>query len=167
VQIGVNGDRSQMRFYNGFVEGDFATATGLKNLATEKLHPIVARGIVLDFAGSRGVESMNKGDAPAWTTSRRRWTSRAWPIFEFKEGDAILFHYGWESHWDDPATFNAGQPGICMDVARWVAEEVKAGVTGGDTWAATDPVPYADEPACAFCVQQYLQTRHASSIRRI
>jgi hypothetical protein len=36
----------------------------------------------------------------------------------------------------------------------------KAGVTGGDTWAATDPVPYPDEPACAFCVHQYLQTRH-------
>jgi hypothetical protein len=47
-----------------------------------------------------------------------------------------------------------------MDVARWVAEEVKAGVTGGDTWAATDPVPYPDEPGCAFCLHQFLQTRH-------
>jgi kynurenine formamidase len=68
--------------------------------------------------------------------------------------------YGWETHWDDPATFNAGQPGICMDVARWVAEEVKAGVTGGDTWAATDLVPYPGEPGCAFCLHQFLQTRH-------
>ena len=35
-----------------------------------------------------------------------------------------------------------------------------AGVTGGDSWAATDPVPYPGEPACAFCVHNYLQTRH-------
>jgi hypothetical protein len=41
-----------------------------------------------------------------------------------------------------------------------VADEVKPGVTGGDTWAATGPVPYPDEPGCAFCVHQYLQTRH-------
>ena len=33
-------------------------------------------------------------------------------------------------------------------------------MTGGDTWAATDPVPYPDEPGCVFCVHQHLQTRH-------
>ena len=42
--------------------------------------------------------------------------------------------------------------------ARWVAEDVKAGVTGGDTWPV-DAVPNPD-PACAFCVHQFLQTRH-------
>lgn len=47
-----------------------------------------------------------------------------------------------------------------MDTARWVAEEVKAGVTGGDTWNATDPVPYPDEEGCVFCIHTYLQTRH-------
>ena len=47
-----------------------------------------------------------------------------------------------------------------MDVARWVAEEVKAGLTGGDTWPGTDPVPYPNEPACNFCIHNYLQTRH-------
>ena len=62
--------------------------------------------------------------------------------FAFAEGDALLFRYNWERHWDNPAEFNKGTPGICMDVARWVAEEVKAGVVAGDTWPATDPVPY-------------------------
>ena len=45
-----------------------------------------------------------------------------------------------------------------MEVARWIAEDVKAGVTGGDTWPV-DAVPNPD-PACAFCVHTYLQTRH-------
>ena len=80
--------------------------------------------------------------------------------FEFAEGDALLFRYNWERHWDDPPAYNQGTPGICMDVARWVAEDVKAGVVAGDTWPATDPVPYPDEPACAFCIHNYLQTRH-------
>ena len=37
---------------------------------------------------------------------------------------------------------------------------MKAGVVAGDTWPATDPVPYPDEPACAFCIHNFLQTRH-------
>ena len=139
---------------------EFATATGLKNLGTEKLHPIVARGILLDFAGARGVETMDQGECASMDDVKAALEKQGMADFEFMEGDAILFRYGWETYWDDPATFNAGQPGICMDVARWVAEEVKAGVTGGDTWAATDPVPYPDEPGCAFCLHQYLQTRH-------
>ena len=72
----------------------------------------------------------------------------------------MLFRYNWERHWANPAEFNKGTPGICLDVARWVAEDVKAGVVAGDTWPATDPGPYPDEPACAFCVHNYLQTRH-------
>ncbi len=160
VQLGPDGERDKMRFYNGFVEGQFATSTGLKNLGVEKLHPIVARGILLDFAGSRGVESMNKGECASMDDVKAALKKQGMEDFKFMEGDAILFRYGWESHWDDPAKFNDGQPGICFDVARWVAEEVKAGVTGGDTWAATDPVPYPDEPGCVFCLHTYLQTRH-------
>src|SRR5262245_12881216 len=160
VQIGADGERDHMRFYNGNVESDFATATGLTKLGIEKLHPIIARGILLDFAGARGVESMKKGECASMDDVKAALKKHKMENFKFMEGDAILFRYGWESNWDDPKTFNDGQPGICMDVARWVAEEVKAGVTGGDTWAATDPVPYPDEPACAFCVHQYLQTRH-------
>jgi kynurenine formamidase len=160
VQIGHDGDRSQMRFYNGFVESEFATATGLKNLGTEKLHPIVARGILIDFAGARGVETMNQGECATMDDVKAALEKQGMADLEFMGGDAILFRYGWETHWDDPDTYNAGQPGICMDVARWISDEVQAGVTGGDTWAATDPVPYPDEPGCAFCVHQHLQTRH-------
>jgi hypothetical protein len=60
VQIGPDGDRSQMRFYHGLVESEFATPTALKHLGSEKLHPIVARGTLLDLAGASGVESMKK-----------------------------------------------------------------------------------------------------------
>jgi hypothetical protein len=56
--------------------------------------------------------------------------------------------------------YNNGTPGIGMEVARWIAEDVKAGVTGGDTWpvgavcgAGTKcEVP----PGCVFCVHAFL-----------
>jgi kynurenine formamidase len=160
VQIGPDGERDKMRFYNGFVESEFATAYGLEKLGTEKLNPIVARGVLLDIAGARGVDVLEKGECVSMDDIKAALDKQGMADFEFMEGDAILFRYGWDKYWTDPPKFNDGSPGICMDTARWVAEEVKAGVTGGDTWNATDPVPYPDEEGCVFCIHTYLQTRH-------
>jgi hypothetical protein len=44
-------DKSQMYFYNGFTLAEIGDPYGLRHLGTEKKHPIVARGILLDFAG--------------------------------------------------------------------------------------------------------------------
>lgn len=158
VGAGAPGDRNEMRFYNGFTSAQISDAGGLKHLGTEKLHPIVARGVLLDIAGARGVESMEKGEVITMADVKTALEKQGMGDFEFMEGDAIIFRTGWEKHWSDPATYNDGCPGIGMEVARWVAEEVKAGVTGGDTWPV-DAVPNPD-PACAFCVHTFLQTRH-------
>ena len=103
---------------------------------------------------------MSKGECATRDDVNAALEKQGMADFEFMEGDAILLRYGWEEKWSDPAAFNDGSPGLCLDTARWIAEEVKAGVTGGDTWNATDPVPYPGEEGCAFCVHQVLQTRH-------
>ena len=51
------------RFYNGNKSQDFANVAGLKKLATEKVPPFVARGIVLDMAAHYGVEVVKEGTA--------------------------------------------------------------------------------------------------------
>lgn len=158
VQVGADGDKKEMRWYNGFTAAEMGNAYGLNKLGTEKLHPIVARGIMLDIAGSRGVDSMKAGEVISMADVKAALRRQGMANFEFKEGDAILFRTGWEKYWGEPKIYNNGCPGIGMEVARWVAEEVKAGVTGGDTWPV-DAVPNPD-PACAFCVHTYLQTRH-------
>lgn len=158
VEAGASGDKNEMRWYNGFTAAEMGGAYGLQKLGTEKLHPIVARGIMLDIAAVRGVESMKAGEVISMDDVRAALKKQGMEGFQFMEGDALIFRTGWEKHWEDPATYNNGAPGIGMEVARWVAEEVKAGVTGGDTWPV-DAVPNPD-PACAFCVHTYLQTRH-------
>ena len=64
---------------------------------------------------------------------------------------------GWEKHSSDAKTYNAGCPGIGMEGARWIAEDVQARVTGCDKFPS-DAFPNPD-PACALCVHGYLQTR--------
>jgi kynurenine formamidase len=78
--------------------------------------------------------------------------------FKFEAGNAIIFRRRWKKHYGDPTTFNSGCPGIGKEVARRIAKDVQAGVTGGDTWPA-DAIPNPD-PACALYVHTFLQARH-------
>lgn len=158
VNIGKGGNKSEMRWYNGVTAEEMITAGGLKKLGTEKLHPIVARGVLLDIAAAKGVDSMKAGEVVTMADVKAALKRQNMENFKFEAGDAVIFRTGWEKYWGEPAVFNNGCPGIGMEVARWIAEDVKAGVTGADTWPV-DAVPDPD-PGCVFCVHTYLQTRH-------
>jgi kynurenine formamidase len=72
-------------------------------------------------------------------------------------GDAVFFHTGHGRHWDDPATYLAGEPGPGMATARWLVEHGVA-LTGCDTWSY-GPVP-AEDPERPFEVPQFLNVDH-------
>ena len=74
-------------------------------------------------------------------------------------GDVVLLCTGWGKYWiKDNAKYNSGAPGIGMEVAKWLSDEVRAGVAGSDTWPV-EVVPNPDK-ACAFCAHTHLITRH-------
>lgn len=159
VMAGGPGDHNHMVFYNGFPETEVAGTYGLRKLGTEKLHPVVARGVLLDIAGAKGVERLEKGYEITMADVKAALEKQGMADFRFAEGDVVVFHTGWGKLWKvDNTTFNSGEPGIGMEVARWLSDEVKAGVVGADTWAV-EVVPNPD-PACAFCIHQHLIARH-------
>jgi len=158
VQVGADHDLTGMVWYNGFNMAQMGSGYGLKKLGLEHLHPIIARGILLDIAAVRGVEVMEVGDVITMADVKAALKAQGQSGYKMLPGDAILFHTGWDQYWVvDNAKYNSGCPGIGMEVARWIANG-NAGVTGFDTWPG-DAVPNPD-PDCAFCVHQYLQTRH-------
>lgn len=158
VMVGKPGDKTEMRWYNGATADEMGNPYGLNKNGTEKLNPIIARGILIDVAAYRGVDAMQKGEEVTVDDVKGALAKQGMGDYVGMPGDAILIRTGWEKWWSDPAHFNDGCPGIGMEVARWIAEDVQAGVTVFDTWPG-DAVPNPD-PACAFCVHQYLQTRH-------
>jgi kynurenine formamidase len=161
IGIAINGpaDKGQIRYYNGLTQLEIEGSTGLKKLGVEKLHPIVARGILIDIAGAKGVTNLEAGYEITLTDVREALAKQGMPDFRFLPGDGVFFRTGWGVHWiKDNAKFNAGEPGIGMEVARWLSDTVQAGVTGSDTWG-TEVVP-AKDPGCAFCVHAHLLTRH-------
>ncbi len=153
------GNKDDMRFYNGFTVTEMADPYGLKKLGAEKLHPIVARGILIDVAGAKGVDAMEAGQEITKADVDEALQKQGMADFEFKEGDGVFFRTGWGKYWKtDNEKFNSGEPGIGAEVAKWLTDEVKVGVVGSDTWA-TEVVPNPDE-ACVFCIHQHLLARH-------
>jgi kynurenine formamidase len=161
IGVAINGpaDKSQMRYYNGVTQLEIEGSTGLKKLGIERLHPIAARGILIDIAGAKGVVNLEAGYEITMADVREALARQGLADFKFLPGDGVFFRTGWGVHWiKDNAKFNAGEPGIGMEVALWLSDTVQAGVVGSDTWA-TEVVPNKDS-ACVFCVHQHLLTRH-------
>ncbi|MGH8056913.1 MAG: cyclase family protein, partial [Candidatus Entotheonellia bacterium] len=114
---------------------------------------------LLDIAGLKGVEAMEAGQDTTMTDVRAALKRQGMEDFKFMPGDVVLFRTGWGKYWiKDNAKYNSGAPGIGMEVAKWLSDNVQAGVAGSDTWPV-EVVPNPDK-ACAFCAHTHLITRH-------
>jgi kynurenine formamidase len=161
ISVAANGaqDPSDVRYYNGFKASEIFTETGLTKVGVDKLLPIVARGVLLDIAAAKGVAMLDQGYVITRADVRAALEKQGMSGFEFKPGDGVFFHTGWGKLWmSDNDKFNSGEPGIGMEIAKWLSDDVKAGVVGADTWG-TEAVP-GEDPGCVFCIHSHLLTRH-------
>jgi Predicted metal-dependent hydrolase len=156
-QLGDNGDLAEMRFYNGLTLADVAGPYGLKKLGVEKVKPFFTRGVLLDIAGLRG-RMLAMGEEITLTDVRTAIAVQGLTEASIEPGDAIFFNTGWGSLWSaDAARYNDGEPGIGMDVARWIIDK-EVCLTGCDNWGCeVVPNPIA---RLAFPVHQELIAKH-------
>jgi kynurenine formamidase len=132
------------RGYNGWRLADLAEPGGMRRLGAETIPQVITRGLLVD------VSHRAPGIGDVITLSDVAG-------IEPEPGDAVRFHTGWGSRWDDAAAYLAGEPGPGYDVAGWLVEHGVA-LTGCDTWSY-GPVP-AEDPARPFDVPQMLNVRH-------
>jgi kynurenine formamidase len=161
IGVAINGpaDKREIRYYNGITQVEMEGSTGMKKLGIERLHPITARGILLDIAALKGVNVRDAGYEITLNDVNAALDRQGMKGFTFMPGDGVFFRTGWGTYWIvDNATYNGNEPGIGMEVARWLSDVVQAGVVGADTWA-TEVIPNK-EPGCVFCIHTHLLTRH-------
>jgi kynurenine formamidase len=157
IQLGKDGDKSEMKFYNGFSALEISDAYGLKKLGVEKLKPLFTRGHLIDMVALKG-GMMDAGQEISAADIKAGLAKQNMNEADIKPGDAIFFHTGWGSLWmKNNDRFNSGEPGIGLDAAKWVIEKDLA-LTGADTWAV-EVVPNPDK-SLAFVVHAELQTKH-------
>ena len=130
------------RGYGGFSVAELAGPAGLMRLGAETVPQILTRAWLVDVA------PLDRGDVVGLD---------AVAAIDPEPGDAVLFHTGWGSRWDDAAAYLSGEPGPGLALAEWLAEREVA-LTGCDTWSY-GPVP-AENPARPFEVPQTLNVKH-------
>ena len=119
------------RYYNGNMARDFVTPTGFTKLSIDKLPPIASRGILLDVAKLMDKTILSEGTAI--NSAEIKAAAKAAGV-TIEAGDVVLFHTGWLNVMEsDPDRFMAGEPGLGIDGARYLAGLGVAAV-GSDTW---------------------------------
>jgi hypothetical protein len=107
------------RYYNGLRAQDFVDPRGLKELGTEKIPPIVTRGVLLDMAALRGVETVPEGTVYNRGEIEAAVAKQGTPI---RQGDVVLFHSGWHKVREtDPDKWWQMHPGPGVEGARYLA----------------------------------------------
>lgn len=145
LQIGARG-------YNGWSVSELADTSGVTRLGAETIPQIVTCGWLVDVLAVRGVDQLDAGDVITVEDVQRALDGGT-P----EPGDAVLFHTGWGTRWEQPDDYLAGEPGPGIELAEWLAGRGVA-LTGCDTWSY-GPVP-AEDPDEPFRVPQHLNVRH-------
>jgi kynurenine formamidase len=142
-------------YYNGNKAADFIVPTGLTKLSIDKLPPIVSRGVLLDIAKLKGEDILAEGTAI--NSEDIKAAARAAKV-KIESGDVVLFHTGWLNVMDsDPTRFMAGQPGLGLEGAKYLASLGVVAV-GADNWAL-EVLP-SEDPQQAFPVHPELLAKN-------
>ena len=155
LQLGKDGDKSETHFYNGVTAQEMSDAYGLKRLGIEKIKPIFTRGHLIDAAP---LKTWDVGMEITLADLRAALGRQGMNEADVRPGDALFFNTGWGQLWmKDNARFNSGEPGIGLEVARWVIEK-QVVVVGADCWGV-EAVPNPDK-RLAFPVHGELITKN-------
>jgi kynurenine formamidase len=109
------------QFYNCVPIDAVATRTGFQKFGVEKIGTLFARGVLIDVAGFKGVETL---PAAYEITPSDLQGAIAKQTLSLSPGDAVLIHTGWGRLWDqDPARYSGPAPGIGVAAATWLASQ--------------------------------------------
>ncbi|HKA44525.1 MAG TPA: cyclase family protein [Burkholderiales bacterium] len=126
-------------WYNCFKVSENQTRSGFTKLGIEKVGMLMTRGVLIDIAALKGVETL--GDNYEITAqdlqdalNRQNMT--------LQPGDAVIVHTGWGRLWaKENARYVKSCPGIGVGAAEWLAKQDPM-LIGADNW----PVEVAPNP---------------------
>jgi kynurenine formamidase len=130
-------------WYNGFTEGEWGGDFGPRKASADTIPPIVARGVMIDVAGLKGVDALpGKYEITPDDLSAALKKQKT----ELRPGDVVLVRTGTLRYWgeagaDHDKLAEHDSAGIGMASARWLIEKHGAIAIGADTSGVEVPVP--------------------------
>ena len=125
--------------YNCFKVDDIASRGGFTKLGIEKVGTLMTRGVLIDVAGLKGVDTLP--DTYEITVQDLQQALQRQSL-TLQPGDAVLINTGWGRLWGkDNARYVKSCPGIGVAAAEWLAKQDPM-LVGSDNW----PVEVAPNP---------------------
>ncbi len=122
--FGLNG-----KIWNGFKASEHLGDRGWKVAGAEKLPPIVARGVLIDVAASKGVSMLPDNYR---VTGKDLAEALARQKVALQRGDVVLIRTGRMQQFEKAQAFMQNPPGMGLDAARFLVEQHGAMVVGAD-----------------------------------
>jgi kynurenine formamidase len=122
-------------WYNGFKEKDWGGNWGVRKADATTIPPIIARGVLVDVAGAKGVDALASNYAITVEDLRQALDKQR---TQLKPGDVVLIRTGTLRYWGEAGGDHAtiarhDSAGINLEAARWLVEENGAMMVGSDT----------------------------------
>ncbi len=138
-------------WYNGFRAAEHLTDFGPSRSDVSAYPPILARGVLVDVPGFRGVDRLPAGAGINCDELQAVLTEQHTSV---GEGDVVLIRTGIMRDWPDAAKMSeADGSGLQLDGAHWLADEVRVAAIGADN-ASVEMLPSGDpkrpQPVHAF-----------------
>jgi len=131
--------QAEDRIFGGALARDARTDRGWQQFSMETVAPMVGRGIVLDIPALKG--RIRLEDRYEITVADLK-AEVARTGLAIRQGDIVLVRTGKILDWDNPAAFQAAEPGVGREAAIWLYEAGMA-ILATDT-TGTEPLPFTD-----------------------
>ena len=116
--------------YNCFKVNDVATRTGFTKLGIQNVGAIVTRGVLIDVAALKSVETLPETYEITVQDLQQALSKQG---IVLGRGDAVLVHTGWGKLWGkENARYQATNPGIGVAASEWLAAQSPI-LVGADT----------------------------------
>lgn len=107
--------------YNCFKISEIATRTGFTKLGVEKVGTLMTRGVLIDVAGLKGVDTLP--DAYEITVEDLQQALQKQKV-TLRPGDAVIINTGWGRLWGkENARYMKGNPGVGVAAAEWLVKQ--------------------------------------------
>jgi kynurenine formamidase len=107
------------KIYNGFTPEEHLGSRHWTKGGAETIPPIVARGVLLDIAGLKGVECLPPSYAITIDDCRDALERAG---LEIQTGDVVLVRTGRMRYWPDGSKVLGDPPGLGLEAARWLTD---------------------------------------------
>jgi|AZIJ01.1.fsa_nt_gi kynurenine formamidase len=137
--------------YNGLDREDAASDTGLNHNGIDKSPPFIAKGVLIDVAAYKGVDTLKEGYA---ITPEDLQGALKKQNTKIPEGSIIFVHTGWGKNFTaKPQHYAHTGPGLGLAASKWLASKNVVAI-GADNMALE--VTPGEDPNVIFPVHQHL-----------